>query len=303
MSPNTSNAPDDISIDSDVEFAYMDFTGVDFGPSDDNVKSTREMHDALDEISRTREDMVISNTSRSIQNHYAKLPNGQQPNTNNQHEFDAKLFAVQERRVQNLTKWYELGIRPSMSSSSLLNQEAHAQDFDILQAKQDDLSTLLLRSLEAQDELNTNLPPHPRGKYETQLKVAPSTIEEAGNGLFALTAIPKGDTVCHYTGYRHDYQSQKRLRDRSYVLKLQNGWPKHDRRNDGFVDALPTREVLARYINDPRNEDKCNVKFEYIQQPGVWHCPVVALRDIEVGEELFISYGPRYWEESRMIGG
>ena len=300
MSPNTSNAHDDISIDSDVEFAYMDFSGVDFGPSDD-VKSTQEMHDALNEIRKTREEMVNC-TSESVENYYARFPNGQQPSTN-QLDFDAKLFAVQERRVQNLTKWYELGVRPSMSSSSLLNQEAHAQDSDILQAEQDDLSKLQLRSLEAQDELNTNLPPHPTGKYETQLKVAPSTIEGAGNGLFALTAIPKGDTVCHYTGYRHDYQSQKRLRDRSYVLKLQNGWPKYDRRNDGFVDALPTREVLARYINDPRNEDKCNVKFEYIQQPGVWHCPVVALRDIEVGEELFISYGPRYWEESRMIGG
>lgn len=300
MSPNTSNAHDDISIDSDVEFAYMDFSGVDFGPSDD-VKSTQEMHDALNEIRKTREEMVNC-TSESVENYYARFPNGQQPNTN-QLDFDEKLFAVQERRVQNLTKWYELGVRPSMSSSSLLNQEAHAQDSDILQAEQDDLSTLQLRSLEAQDELNTNLPPHPTGKYETQLEVAPSTIEGAGNGLFALTAIPKGDTVCHYTGYRHDYQSQKRLRDRSYVLKLQNGWPKYDRRNDGFVDAHPTREVLARYINDPRNEDKCNVKFEYIQQPGVWHCPVVALRDIEVGEELFISYGPRYWEESRMIGG
>ena len=300
MSPNTSNAHDDISIDSDVEFAYMDFSGVDFDPSDD-VKSTQEMHDALDEIRKTREEMVNC-ISESVENYYARFPNGQQRNTS-QLDFDAKLFAVQERRVQNLTKWYELGVRPSMSSSSLLNQEAHAQDSDILQAEQDDLSTLQLRSLEAQDELNTNLPPHPTGKYETQLKVAPSTIEGASNGLFALTAIPKGDTVCHYTGYRHDYQSQKRLRDRSYVLKLQNGWPKYDRRNDGFVDALPTREVLARYINDPRNEDKCNVKFEYIQQPGVWHCPVVALRDIEVGEELFISYGPRYWEESRMIGG
>lgn len=80
-------------------------------------------------------------------------------------------------------------------------------------------------------------------------------------------------------------------------------------KNDGFVDALPTTNVLGRYINDPIgpsgsvNEERCNVKFSHIQQPGIWHCPVIALRDIEEGEELFISYGPRYWAESRMIGG
>jgi len=50
-------------------------------------------------------------------------------------------------------------------------------------------------------------------------------------------------------------------------------------------------------------EEKCNVKFEHIKEPGIWHCPVIAQRDIDVGEELFISYGPRYWEQSRMIGG
>lgn len=75
------------------------------------------------------------------------------------------------------------------------------------------------------------------------------------------------------------------------------------RRNDGFIDALPTPSVKARYINDPMNEDKCNVKFEHIQEPDIWFCPVVAQRDILPDEELFVSYGPRYWNESRMIGG
>ena len=303
MSPNnnhSSHIPDDISVDSDNAFAYMDFSGVDFGDGPPSNNSTSiQMHKALDEIIiNTQQEKM--NVAKSIQNQFDNLPGGQESTASREH--DPKLFAVQERRVKNLTKWYELGIRPSLSSSSL-NREAHIEDADILQTEQDDLSTLLLRSLQAQDERNTNLPPHPTGDYESHLKVAPSTIPNAGNGLFTSINIPKGEVVCHYTGYRHDYQSQKRLRDRTYVLKLQNGWPKFDRRNDGFVDALPCQEVLARYINDPREEERCNVKFEHVQQPGIWHCPVVALRDIEVGEELFVSYGPRYWEESRMIGG
>ena len=149
--------------------------------------------------------------------------------------------------MKNLAKWYELGIRPSLSSSSLLNLAAHqTKDEDLFEAERDDLTTLLQRSIQAQDELNSNLPPHPHGDFESGLRVGPSTIVGAGNGLFSTVHIPKGAIVCHYTGYRHDYQSQKRLEDRTYVLKLQNGWPKFDRRNDGFVDAGPCKEVLAR---------------------------------------------------------
>ena len=84
---------------------------------------------------------------------------------------------------------------------------------------------------------------------------------------------------------------------------MPNGWSKFDRQNDGFVDGLPAKDVLGRFMNDPRIEEQCNVKFEHIQQPGIWHCPVVAQRDIAAGEELFISYGPRYWSESRIIRG
>jgi len=160
-----------------------------------------------------------------------------------------------------------------------------------------------MRSIQAQDDLNTNLPPHPRGKYEGSLKVAPSTIEGAGNGLFAKSLIPKGAIVCYYTGYRHHYKSKQRLKDQAYVLRMENGWPKFDRKNDGFVDALPTKDVLARFINDPRQEERCNVKFEHIQEPGNWHCPVVAQRDISAGEEVFISYGCLYWSRSKMTEG
>lgn len=297
---------DELSVDDDVAFAFVDFSGVDFGDDrTENKKVAQEepSNQELKEVTKQK----ISEVHTKAENERVRCPTIEMPggqDLEQLHTHDPDLFEAQCRRVENLCKWYELGIRPSMSSKSLLNIAAHQhKDDDLFASKCDDLNTLLLRSIEAQDDLNTNLPPHPLGKYEENLEVATSTIEGAGNGLFALSSIPKGEIVCYYTGYRHHYQSQKRLKDRAYVLKLQNGWPKFDRKNDGFVDALPTRNVLARFINDPRNEEKCNVKFEHIQEPGIWYCPVVAQRDIEAGEEVFISYGPRYWSESRMIGG
>lgn len=295
-----------ISVDSDVAFASIDFTGVDFGNDEpkkqaeavsSNVgkESQSDRHDFNEEQPKQPGDG--SNVKQPIE-----MPNGQQLQERQVH--DPRLFQAQTRRVQNLCKWYELGTRPSLSSSSMLNLAAHQQkDEDLFATDVDDLEKLLLRSIQAQDDMNTNLPPHPRGKYEDSLRVAPSTIEGAGNGLFVTSSIPKGAIVCHYTGYRHHYQSQKRLKDRSYILKLRNGWPEWDRRNDGFVDALPTHDAIARFINDLKIEEKCNVKFEHTEERDIWHCPVVAQRDIAAGEELFISYGPLYWSESRTIGG
>ena len=286
---------DGISIDSDVAFAFVDFSDVDFGDHDEPKRAvgSADAYYIQKQINQVQNPL---NLQREI------FPNGQLPLKQKLH--DPHLFIAQERRVNNLCKWYELGIRPSLSTSSLLNHDAHHQKDEDLFAKEiDDLQCLLLRSIQAQDDLNTNLPPFPLGEYEHGLRVAPSTIDGAGNGLFTTVPIPKGTTVCYYTGYRHHYQSQKRLKNRAYIMKLQNGWPRFDRRADGFVDALPTENVLARFINDPRIEERCNVAFEHIKKPDIWYCPVVAQRDIVSGEELFVSYGPRYWEASRMIGG
>lgn len=298
----SSDAEDGIcsmTIDSDVAFAFVDFSGVDFGDSSEKPKVKGGLKEKIN-----YNEQVLIHQKRSVLNRqmHEILPDGQSSQRERLH--DPRLFKAQARRVHNLCKWYELGIRPSLSSSSLLNNDAHhGKDEDLFSQEIDDLQRLLLRSIHAQDDLNTNLPPFPLGEYEDSLKVAPSTIDGAGKGLFTTVPIPKGAIVCYYSGYRHHYQSQKRLKDRRYIMKLQNGWPKFDRKNDGFVDALPTKNVLARFINDPRLDERCNVAFEHIKEPDIWHCPVVAQRDIISGEELFVSYGNRYWSESRMIGG
>ena len=307
-SDDTNHSDESASIDSDVAFAFVDFSGVDFG--DDHFESNPPSTSTVGVNEDIPTELLIDTSYEENQNndrklipvtinkmHVMDMPDGQHLEI--RHTHDPLLFEVQTRRLNNLLQWFELGTRPCLSSSKL-NMLAHEQkDDDLFSNEIDDLPKLLLRSLEAQDDLNTNLPPHPLGEYENSLRVGPSTIDCAGNGLFATAHIPKGVVVCNYSGFRHHYQSQKRFKGkaRAYVLKLQNGWPRHNRMNDGFVDALPTEDVLARFINDPKVEERCNVKFEHIQEPGIWHCPIVSLRDIEEGEELFISYGPVYWAE------
>mmetsp|Transcript_3137 Transcript_3137/g.6934 ORF Transcript_3137/g.6934 Transcript_3137/m.6934 type:complete len:334 (+) Transcript_3137:262-1263(+) len=312
------------SNDPDVAFALMDFSGVDFGDDqnekkkkddddDDIGKPTATAHGDDEEEAEVPKKAVASeeskveqlrqdqppkrrNSNSSTQQPKFEMPSGQIP-PKGAREHDPQLFLAQQRRVSNLIKWYELGIRPSLTNKKVdpLDHVAHhGKDEDLFACQADNLPQLLHRSIVAQDGLNTNLPPFPLTPYEDDLEVKASTIPNAGNGLFTTKFIPKSTPICHCTGYRHHYQSQKRLPNGAYVLKLQN---------DGFVDTLPTLDVKARFMNDIRNEDQYNVKFEYIQSPEIWHCPVVSLREIEAGEELFVCYGPRYWNESRSNGG
>ena len=50
---------------------------------------------------------------------------------------------------------------------------------------------------------------------------------------------------------------------------------------------------LIRYINDCINPAGYNAVFQ--KQPELGMAYVVALRDIEVGEEIFVDYGKWYW--------
>lgn len=190
---------DDISVDSDVAFAFVDFSNVDFGGGDEKNGTKKSEHDEEEHVD-------ISNAAKKAPVQKATLlkqqsfPGGQGPEEDHVH--DSCLFKAQNRRLDNLLKWYELGTRPSLADKD--NHNAHVgKDEDLFEASNDDLRKLLLRTMEAQDEVNTNLPPHPNTVHEKNLRVATSTIENAGFGLFTTASIPRGTVLCHYTGYRH----------------------------------------------------------------------------------------------------
>ena len=70
---------------------------------------------------------------------------------------------------------------------------------------------------------------------------------------------------------------------------------------DYYVDASLEDSCYVRYCNDNRDvEDGNNAIFEKEAHPIVAlhdKCYVVALRDIKVDEEIFVSYGDSYWNE------
>lgn len=205
-------------------------------------------------------------------------------------------FEQLRSRLDYLELWKELAVRPMID-------ECHEDDKDLLSNDDDDLKLLSERCLAVRRLLNDSLPPHDLA-LDNHLKIRDSTIPNAGKGLFFCPStqvtnsmlsdniIPFNTVICYYTGHIHNNFSQKYLViDKSFLMNVAG---------DLFVDPGPLLSVKARYINDPLNPNAVNCKF--VPEPEHRRCSVVATRDIQLQEELFVSYGDFYWSQQSMSG-
>ena len=107
-----------------------------------------------------------------------------------------------------------------------------------------------------------------------QVRVGPSRI--AGQGLFAAQDITKGTDIIQYTGEKiPKAESARRLaQGNAYIFTFNERWD---------IDGQVFRNI-ARYINH-----SCAPNCEAQKTPrSIW---IVALRDIQAGEELTYNYG------------
>ena len=114
-----------------------------------------------------------------------------------------------------------------------------------------------------------------------------SRITGAGLGLFATTDIAAHTVLCEYTGAELTLAEVAAIEDYTYIMS-------------GFgltcyIDAREHPDVLARYINDGGNSGAQNARF--VKLPSRRRAAVVATRDVRAGEEIYASYGPRYWTD------
>ena len=114
--------------------------------------------------------------------------------------------------------------------------------------------------------------------------VTDSTIECAGKGLFTRVAIEEGDTIGPYTGMvlSDEEVNQPPYSESDYVL-----WVCKD---CNIVGEGPGANYV-RYINhhdDPNCRIVTSMRWKKAR--------IEAIRDISPGEEIFIDYGPYYWE-------
>jgi hypothetical protein len=102
-----------------------------------------------------------------------------------------------------------------------------------------------------------------------------------GLGLFATKPIKKGTRIIRYFGPLLDSKKTKDDIENKYLFELTNRWT-----IDGSV-----RKNIARYINHA-----CKPNAESDVKPRKRKVYIVAIKDIEPGEEINYDYGTDYFK-------
>jgi hypothetical protein len=128
------------------------------------------------------------------------------------------------------------------------------------------------------------------------LEIKPSHIKKAGRGLFTKEFIKNNQRI-------GDYEGQLMCGDdkiTDYSFTINNKW---------FVDSFAFPRCYIAMVNDPiGSKYKENCEFSLVSYSDKHNTllPVkerkiqlIAIRDIEPGEELYASYGAGYWSLGR----
>ena len=131
-------------------------------------------------------------------------------------------------------------------------------------------------------------------KEKDYLYLAPSLIPSAGLGLFVSIPIYKDEVISLFKGEvlsaTEAAKRAKKREDGYFINQL-----------DGFIlDSMYT-DCFAKYANDPlafgpniaKSKYKVNAEISLDDDDNI--C-LVAKRNIKVGEEVFCSYGKKYWK-------
>lgn len=123
------------------------------------------------------------------------------------------------------------------------------------------------------------------------LIVKTSTLPNSGKGLFTTKAIKKGERIIEYLGEIIDWKEyEKRVeRDEDGYLFFVN--KKH------CIDAWNTPQHKARYANDAAGLSKVKgLTNNSVYEIDGNKCFIVATKNIEAGQEIFVSYSKEYWD-------
>ena len=135
--------------------------------------------------------------------------------------------------------------------------------------------------LPIQDTIDYKLYLESHEKQSVQIR--PSTIPNAGDGCFAMDAIPVGCCLGVYGGSSPVYMCPDAIDDCEYVLSVRH---------------MVLDVTVAISARSSFGIIHWTGKINHSNDPNVLFCDngrIVALRDITKEEELFVDYGKGYW--------
>jgi len=116
-----------------------------------------------------------------------------------------------------------------------------------------------------------------------------STLPGSGRGLFTNVFIPKGALITEYTGIVTTWEDADH--DDGNNLYIYYVTKNH------VIDASKDKKMLARFANDANGRSKIKgstTNSEYVLKGKRVY--IQAIRNIQPGSEIFVSYGKEYWD-------
>ena len=115
----------------------------------------------------------------------------------------------------------------------------------------------------------------------TQLEIRPSTIPNAGEGLFACGGgFAADDAIDVYTGDILTHPLEKT--NRTYLFQCGQSY---------CVDGSSTKSCMSRWANSSTTNPNARMKL-FEASPGIFLPLLCALHDISPGSEILFDYGP-----------
>lgn len=141
------------------------------------------------------------------------------------------------------------------------------------------------------------------GGVAAEVQVKPSTIPNAGFGLFATKQFQADEQITVYGGLMKRVAQEPPCGDYVYMFpeqllegRLSEEQIVASKWRGTYLDAQTTwkEEDRGRWIN--HSVDRRNVFADIIgkAEDGSWVLAFFAMRTIEIGEEFFFDYGPFY---------
>lgn len=132
-----------------------------------------------------------------------------------------------------------------------------------------------------------------KNKLEPLFELKKSTIPGAGNGLFAARQLEYDHIFTYFLGdvdvpddHRNDYTFSSRTSRTPYS----NICYRFAHFCNTQIDVRKNNVTVLNDYTEPEDPNEFMI-------PPVAHWGVIALRTIEKGEEIFLSYGPGYFDE------
>ncbi len=127
---------------------------------------------------------------------------------------------------------------------------------------------------------------------EKSLYIKKSTLPGAGKGLFTKVFIPKGTRIVEYKGKVYTWKQVEDMPDE------RNGYVFYFTRN--YVIDAWKHKGFAHFANDAKGivrKEGAKNNSDYVTEGK--HCYIEATKDIPAGSEIFVAYGPEYWQVIR----